>query len=177
MFDAGTTAGQARALARQEAAAAQQYAANRNDIRLRIEQALFNHEASLAKLSSARRGRGPGVLPRCAPALQHRPLQRGGCVGDAGPADRQPGAAPERHGGREHHLPPPAARAAAGAARSCPVGATPAATVAPGALKQPPLSGARHGLRPAPTPSRRAQRPAHLAGRHPGQLHPAVGRA
>lgn len=56
LFDAGTTAGQARALARQEAATAQQYAANRNDIRLRIEQAFFNHEASLAKLSSARRG-------------------------------------------------------------------------------------------------------------------------
>lgn len=56
LFDAGTTAGQARALARQEAAAAQQYAANRNDIRLRIEQAFFNHEASLAKLSSARPG-------------------------------------------------------------------------------------------------------------------------
>jgi outer membrane protein TolC len=56
LFDAGTTAGQARALARQEAAAAQQYAANRNDIRLRLEQAFFNHEASLAKLSSARRG-------------------------------------------------------------------------------------------------------------------------
>ncbi len=182
LFDAGTTAGQARALARQEAAAAQQYAANRNDIRLRIEQAFFNHEASLAKLSSAQlgpawRGRGPGGLPRCAPALQHRPLQRGGCVGDPGPADRQPGAAPERHGGREHHLRPPAARAAAGAARSCPAGATPAAAVAPGALQQPPLSGARHGLRPAATPSRRAQRPAHLAGRHPGQLHPAVGRA
>jgi outer membrane factor, OMF family len=56
LFDAGTTAGQARALARKEAAAAQQYAASRNDIRLRIEQAFFNHEASLAKLSSARRG-------------------------------------------------------------------------------------------------------------------------
>jgi outer membrane protein TolC len=56
LFDAGTTAGQARALAKQEAAAAQQYAASRNDIRLRIEQAFFNHEASLAKLSSARRG-------------------------------------------------------------------------------------------------------------------------
>ena len=56
LFDAGTTAGQARALARREAAAAQQYAATRNDIRLRIEQAFFNHEASLAKLSSARRG-------------------------------------------------------------------------------------------------------------------------
>ncbi len=56
LFDAGTTAGQARALAKREAAAAQQYAASRNDIRLRIEQAFFNHEASLAKLSSARRG-------------------------------------------------------------------------------------------------------------------------
>ena len=56
LFDAGTTAGQARALAKREAAAAQQYAATRNDIRLRIEQAFFNHEASLAKLSSARRG-------------------------------------------------------------------------------------------------------------------------
>jgi len=56
LFDAGTTAGQARALARQEAATAQRYAASRNDIRLRIEQAFFNHEASLAKLSSARRG-------------------------------------------------------------------------------------------------------------------------
>jgi len=30
--------------------------ANRNDIRLRIERAFFNYEASLAKLSSARRG-------------------------------------------------------------------------------------------------------------------------
>ncbi len=56
LFDAGTTAGQARALAKREAAAAQQVAATRNDIRLRIEQAFFNHEASLAKLSSARRG-------------------------------------------------------------------------------------------------------------------------
>ena len=56
LFDAGTTAGQARALAKREAATGQQYAATRNDIRLRIEQAFFNHEASLAKLSSARRG-------------------------------------------------------------------------------------------------------------------------
>jgi outer membrane protein TolC len=56
LFDAGNTAGQARALAKREAAAAQQYAATRNDIRLRLEQAFFNHEASLAKLSSARRG-------------------------------------------------------------------------------------------------------------------------
>ena len=56
LFDAGTTAGQARALAKREAATAQQYAATRNDIRLRLERAFFNHEASLAKLSSARRG-------------------------------------------------------------------------------------------------------------------------
>ena len=56
LFDAGTTAGEARALAKREAAATQQYAATRNDIRLRLEQAFFNHEASLAKLSSARRG-------------------------------------------------------------------------------------------------------------------------
>jgi OMF family outer membrane factor len=56
LFDAGTTAGQARALAKQADATAQQYAAQRNDIRLRLEQAFFNHEASLAKLASARRG-------------------------------------------------------------------------------------------------------------------------
>ena len=56
LFDAGSTSGQARALTKQAAATAQQYAASRNDIRLRIEQAFFNHEASLAKLSSARRG-------------------------------------------------------------------------------------------------------------------------
>lgn len=56
LFDGGSTAGQARALARREAATAQQVAASRNDIRLRLEQAFFNHEASLAKLSSARRG-------------------------------------------------------------------------------------------------------------------------
>ena len=56
LFDAGTTASQARALDKRAAAAAQQYAAQRNDIRLRLEQAFFNHEASLAKLASARRG-------------------------------------------------------------------------------------------------------------------------
>ncbi|MCT0225658.1 TolC family protein [Synechococcus sp. CS-1328] len=56
LFDGGTTAARVRGLARREAAAAQQFAARRNDIRLRLEQAFFNHEASLAKLSSARRG-------------------------------------------------------------------------------------------------------------------------
>ena len=56
LFDAGSTAAEVRALASQEAAQAQRYAARRNDIRLRLEQAFFNHEASLAKLASARRG-------------------------------------------------------------------------------------------------------------------------
>jgi len=55
LFDAGTTSGEARALAKREAATMQRYAAQRNDIRLRLEQAFFNHEASLAKLASARR--------------------------------------------------------------------------------------------------------------------------
>ena len=56
LFDAGTTAGQAQALAKRASATAQQYASQRNAIRLRLETAFFNHEASLAKLSSARRG-------------------------------------------------------------------------------------------------------------------------
>ena len=56
LFDAGTTRGQARALARRGAAVAQQYAAQRNDIRLRIEQAFLGHKASLARLVAARRG-------------------------------------------------------------------------------------------------------------------------
>ncbi|MFZ0408721.1 MAG: TolC family protein [Cyanobium sp.] len=56
LFDGGSTAAEVRALARQEEAQAQIYAARRNDIRLRLEQAFFNHEASLAKLTSARRG-------------------------------------------------------------------------------------------------------------------------
>ena len=56
LFDAGTTAGQARALERRAEASAQQYAAQRNAIRLRMETAFFNHEASLARLAAARRG-------------------------------------------------------------------------------------------------------------------------
>jgi len=56
LFDAGTSAGRTRAVALRERAAAQAYAARRNDIRLRLEQAFFQHEASLAKLASARRG-------------------------------------------------------------------------------------------------------------------------
>ncbi len=56
LFDAGTTSGEARALQRQINAASQDYAARRNAIRLRLEAAFFTHEASLAKLVSARRG-------------------------------------------------------------------------------------------------------------------------
>jgi outer membrane protein TolC len=61
LFDAGSTRGEARALERRSAAAAQAYAAQRNDIRLRIEQAFFGHEASLARLVSARRGVAAGL--------------------------------------------------------------------------------------------------------------------
>ena len=43
-------------MGRLAAATAQDYAAIRNAIRLRLESAFFNHEASLAKLASARRG-------------------------------------------------------------------------------------------------------------------------
>jgi outer membrane protein TolC len=56
LFDAGTTSGETRALQRRMNAAGQEYAATRNAIRLRLESAFFNHEASLAKLASARRG-------------------------------------------------------------------------------------------------------------------------
>ena len=56
LFDAGTTSGEALALDRLAAASSQDYAAMRNAIRLRLESAFFNHEASLAKLASARRG-------------------------------------------------------------------------------------------------------------------------
>ena len=56
LFDAGSTAAEVRSLARQEEGQAQRYAAQRNDIRLRLEQAFFEHEASLAKLASSRRG-------------------------------------------------------------------------------------------------------------------------
>ena len=52
LISASATPGSA---AKREAATIQQYAAQRNDIRLRLEQAFFNHEASLAKLASARR--------------------------------------------------------------------------------------------------------------------------
>lgn len=56
LFDAGTTAGQARALALRADATAQEFAAQRDAIRLRLESAFFTHEASLAKLAAARRG-------------------------------------------------------------------------------------------------------------------------
>ena len=56
LFDAGTTIGQARALNLRAEATAQEFAAQRDAIRLRLERAFFNHEASLAKLAAARRG-------------------------------------------------------------------------------------------------------------------------
>jgi outer membrane factor, OMF family len=56
LFDGGRTAADVRALASREAGEAQRFAAARNDIRLRLEQAFFNHQASLARLASSRRG-------------------------------------------------------------------------------------------------------------------------
>ncbi len=56
LFDAGTTKAEGRALAHQAAAIAQRFANEREAIRLRLETAFFNHEASLARLASARRG-------------------------------------------------------------------------------------------------------------------------
>ncbi|MEB3257960.1 MAG: TolC family protein [Cyanobacteriota bacterium] len=56
LFDAGTTRAQGRALEQRAAAIAQRYASERDTIRLRLESAFFNHEASLARLASARRG-------------------------------------------------------------------------------------------------------------------------
>ena len=58
IFDAGGTLNQVNALKLQEQAIAQRYANTRNDIRLRLERAFLNHEASLAKLISARRAVG-----------------------------------------------------------------------------------------------------------------------
>ena len=60
-FDAGTTANSVKALAFKEKVAAESYANQRNAIRLRLEEAFFNHEASLAKLISARRGVGASM--------------------------------------------------------------------------------------------------------------------
>ena len=58
IFNAGATANAVKALSLQEQAASQSYAATRNNIRLRLERAFLNHEASLAKLVSARRAVG-----------------------------------------------------------------------------------------------------------------------
>ena len=56
LFDAGTSAGQARALALRAQASEQELAARRDAIRVRLESAFYTHEASLARLSAARRG-------------------------------------------------------------------------------------------------------------------------
>lgn len=56
LFDAGSTRAEGRALEHRAAAIAQRYANERETIRLRLESAFFNHEASLARLASARRG-------------------------------------------------------------------------------------------------------------------------
>ena len=58
IFNAGATANAVKAISLQEQAASQSYAATRNSIRLRLERAFLNHEASLAKLVSARRAVG-----------------------------------------------------------------------------------------------------------------------
>lgn len=60
-FDAGTTANSVKSLAFKEKVATESYANKRNIIRLRLEEAFFNHEASLAKLISARRGVGASI--------------------------------------------------------------------------------------------------------------------
>ncbi|MEC7248959.1 MAG: TolC family protein, partial [Cyanobacteriota bacterium] len=60
IFNAGATSNAIKALALQEEAASQAYAATRNQIRLRLERAFLNHEASLAKLLSSRRAVGAG---------------------------------------------------------------------------------------------------------------------
>lgn len=58
VFDAGRTSNAVEALKQDDHAAAQRYINRRNSIRLRLEQAFFNHEASLAKLVSTRRALG-----------------------------------------------------------------------------------------------------------------------
>ncbi len=56
LFDAGSSAAQARALGLRAQAVEQEAAARRDAIRLRLETAFLSHEASLARLSAARRG-------------------------------------------------------------------------------------------------------------------------
>ncbi len=68
MFDAGTTRGQVRALAMGEAVSVQQYAARRNAIRLRLEQAFFNAmkpvwPASFRLAAAWRRAWRPSAMP------------------------------------------------------------------------------------------------------------------
>jgi len=55
LFDWGSTSAQAAAVGRREAATAQQFADQRNRIRVRLERAFLQHEASLARLAAARR--------------------------------------------------------------------------------------------------------------------------
>ena len=56
LFDWGSTSAQAAAVSRREAATTQQFADQRNRIRVRLERAFLQHEASLARLAAARRG-------------------------------------------------------------------------------------------------------------------------
>lgn len=56
LFDWGGTGAQVSAIRRREAATAQQFADQRNRIRVRLEKAFLQHEASLARLAAARRG-------------------------------------------------------------------------------------------------------------------------
>ena len=111
LFDAGTTRGEAQALGHRSAAVAQRYAARRNDIRLRIEQAFFGHEASLARLVAARRGVAASLEAFRDARLRYQAglTQRTGSLQHPGTADRQSGAKARGHGEREHHLRPAAA--------------------------------------------------------------------
>ena len=72
IFNAGATANAVKALSLQEEAASQSYAATRNRIRLRLERAFLNHEASLAKLVSARRAVGASKEAFRDSALRYR---------------------------------------------------------------------------------------------------------
>ena len=56
IFDGGTTRGSVQALERRTRAIGQEAEALRDRIRLRMETAFFDHEASLARLSAARIG-------------------------------------------------------------------------------------------------------------------------
>ncbi|MFM8525601.1 MAG: TolC family protein [Cyanobacteriota bacterium] len=56
LFDGGSLRAQASSIRRRDAATAQEFAVQRNRIRVRLEKAFLQHEASLARLASARRG-------------------------------------------------------------------------------------------------------------------------